>query len=97
MLVLIPKKGVNNMDTSDYKHFIENLRAKLESKVRGIVAIETVDGGGMIIYIYSPGDFIHSYHLKNAHEMFQDNDGLDKVTNAVLEEYKKFIIRQYFY
>ena len=88
MLVLIPKKGVNNMDTSAYEHFIENLR---------IVAIRTVDEGKIILHIYSPDDFIHSYCLKNVYEMIQDDDGLDKVTNAVLEEYKQYVINQYFY
>ena len=85
------------MCTSAYDHFIENLRAKLESKVKGIVAIRTVDGGKIILHIYSPDDFIHSYCLNNVREMIQDNDGLDKVTNAVVEEYKQYIIRQYFY
>ncbi len=97
MLVLIPKKGVNNMDASDYKHFIENLCVILESKIRGRVEIGMVIEDRVTICIYSPDNFIHSYCLNNVCEMIQDEHSLDKVTNAVLEEYKRFIIRQYFY
>ena len=85
------------MRASDYEHFIRKLCVMLESKIRGRVEIDTVVGGGIIIYIYSPDDFIHSYNLTNVCEMIQDDHGLDKVTNAVLEKYRQFVMNQYFY
>lgn len=84
------------MDASDYEHFIENLRAKLESKIKGKVEIES-DEYGIIIYIYSPGNFIYNYCLNNVCEMIQYEHSLDKVTSAVLQNYKEFVMNQYFY
>ena len=85
------------MRASDYQHFIGKLCVMLESKIKGRVEIDTVVGGGIIIYIHSPGDFVHSYNLTNVSEMIQDDHGLDKVTNAALEKYRQFVMSQYFY
>lgn len=85
------------MRTTDYQHFIGKLCVMLESKIRGRVVIDTVVGGGIIIYIYSPGDFVHSYNLTNVSEMIQDDHGLYKVTSAVLQNYREFVMSQYFY
>ena len=97
MTVLIPKKGVNNMNASYYKHFIENLCVLLESKIRGRVEIRMDIGDRVIICIHSQDNFIYNYCLNNVCEMIQDEHDLDKVTSAVLQNYKEFVMNQYFY
>ena len=97
MTVLIPKKGVNNMDASDYEHFIENLCVLLESKIRGRVEIRMDIRDRVIICIHSQDNFIYNYCLNNVCEIIQYEHSLDKVTSEVLQNYREFVINQYFY
>ena len=85
------------MNASDYKHFIENLCVLLESKIRGRVEIRMDIGDRVIICIHSQDNFIYNYCLNNVCEIIQDEHVLDKVTSAVLQNYREFVMNQYFY
>ena len=85
------------MNTSDYKHFIEKLCVLLESKIRGKVEIRMDIGDRVIICIHSQDNFIYNYCLNNVCEMIKYDHSLDKVTSEVLQNYREFVMNQYFY
>ena len=85
------------MNASDYEHFIENLCVILESKIRGRVEIRMDIGDRVIIRIHSQDNFIYNYCLNNVCEMIQYEHSLDKVTSSVLQNYREFVMNQYFY